>query len=625
MKRYLALFIPLLLVACQDGQQPLSPAGESAFAVATDGSEYAPGRLLARFSPGANVPAVAAAHGVSVEREIALGIQMLKVPAGRELAVAQALARNPNVVWAEPDFIRTFGEPCKLDGGACTKPADPFFGYKWDLHNNGKIVNSLGEQLATTGQVDADMDWLEAFNHLGTSTGAEVRLGILDTGIRADHQEFVGKIVAQYNFHSGNANADDDDGHGTHVAGIATALGNDGNGVPGVAYGANVKLVIAKVCGPLSPPLFGQRYGCYSSSIVNGITWTADEGAAVMNLSLGGSSASQAEQDALQYARDQGSLPICAAGNNGTGSVSYPARFPQCVAVSATNWSDGLASYSNWGPEIDLSAPGGDRENSSGYSYILSAYRDSPSSYAFMAGTSMASPQVAGLAILLRALGMTDHTAKLAHMRNTADDLGTAGWDSRFGHGRINIYRAVKDFDGGTLPPGDDPPENNPPTASFTYFCSELTCSFSDTSIDSDGSVVGWSWDFGDGATSTAQHPSHTYAGGGTYTVSLTVTDDDGATGTTSQNVTVTAPSTGAITLTATGSKVQGRWRAVLNWSGSDATSFDIYRQGSWLATVSNTSSHTDQTNFVGSGSLTYKVCVAGSTSNCSNEATATF
>jgi serine protease len=615
MKRTFAVVLSLAVAAC--GELPSSPdtVDSPSFAAGGAAQDYVEGRVLARFTPGAQRAAIAAAHGASLEAEIALGIAMMRVPAGRELQIAQALARNPNVQWAEPDFIRTVGEPCRL--GTCNTPNDGFFGYKWDLHNNGSITNSSGAVLAATGAAGADMDWLEAYNHLGSATGSEVRLGILDTGIRADHVEFTGRIVAQYNFHANNGNAADDDGHGTHVAAIAAARGNDGVGVPGVAYGANIKLVIAKVCGPLSPPRFGQTYGCTSSAIVNGITWAADQGAVVMNLSLGGSSASTAERDALAYARSKGALPICASGNNGQNSVSYPGRFPECVAVGATAWNDGLASYSNYGPEIELSAPGGDSGDPNGYSYILSAYHSSATSYAFMAGTSMASPQVAGLAVLLHALGVTDHTTKLNRMKSTADDLGPAGWDQRFGSGRINIYNAVT---GLTAPP----PQNQAPTAAFTFQCSGLTCSFTDGSSDADGTIVSRSWNFGDGSTSTATNPSRTYAAGGTYTVTLTVTDNGGATGTTSRTVTVTAPPQGGIVLTATGRKVKGVQEASLAWSGAAGAQVDVFRNSAKVATVANSGAYTDPIGAKGSGSYTYRVCEAG-TSTCSNTVTVTF
>jgi PKD repeat protein len=174
-----------------------------------------------------------------------------------------------------------------------------------------------------------------------------------------------------------------------------------------------------------------------------------------------------------------------------------------------------------------------------------------------------------------------------------------------------------------TIDDGSGGGGNLPPTADFTYTTSDLTAYFTDQSADSDGSVVAWDWDFGDGNTSTAQNPSHTYAADGTYTVSLTVTDDGGATDTTSQSVTVSSGGNG-ITLTATGYKVRGRHHVDLAWSGATSTDVDVYRDGSLVTTTANDGEYTDATSNVGGGSYTYQVCEAG-TSTCSNEATVTF
>ncbi len=600
----LALVSSVALFACADDQQPTAPTTAPLFNRAQQADLFVPGRVLARFQPGAPAAQIAASQGASVQREVTLGILMLSVPAGRELQVVEALNRNPNVQFAEPDFLRTFGNP------SLVSVDDPYFGYKWDLDNDGSIYSSTGDVIASTGKVDADMDWLEAYDHLGGAVPGTAKIGIMDTGIRDDHEELAGRIAAEYDFFAGDADAADDHGHGTHVAGIAAAATNNGKGVSGVAF-ANVTFVIAKVCGRSNPGPFG--YGCPLSAIAEGITWAVDNGAHVLNLSLGGSSGSSAEQAALQYARANNVLPFCAAGNDG-GTVSYPAAFPECVAVSATDWSDNLASYSNFGPQIELGAPGGDDEDPNGYSYILSSYYSSPTSYAFMAGTSMASPQAAGLGALLHTLGITDDDDKLARMTATADDLGPVGRDDQFGWGRINVASAVAGSSGGG---------NTPPVASFTYTCTDLTCSFMDTSTDSDGTITAWSWDFGDGATSTTQHPSHTYAAGGTYTVSLTATDDGGATDTAAQSVTVSAPSTG-ITLSATAYKVRGLQKADLTWSGATSANVDVYRNGVVITTTANDGFHTDNINIRGGGSYTYKVCEAG-TSTCSNEATVIF
>ncbi|NIU77248.1 MAG: hypothetical protein GWN71_27960, partial [Gammaproteobacteria bacterium] len=180
---------------------------------AQDADPFVEGRVLVRFRPGANEAGAAASAGARVERSLVLGIRVLSVPAGRELAVVRALSNNPNVEFAEPDYIRTFGDPAVMPVN------DPYIGYKWDLDNDGNIYSSTGEVLATTGAPDADMDWLEAWEQLGPESGP-VTVGIMDTGVRADHEELVGRIAAQYDFHADDPDASDDDGHGTHVAGI---------------------------------------------------------------------------------------------------------------------------------------------------------------------------------------------------------------------------------------------------------------------------------------------------------------------------------------------------------------------------------------------------------------------
>ena len=506
----------------QDMPAAEAPPADLSFAPA---DPYVPGRVLVRFKPGANAQGIIQGAGAEFARDMVLGIKILKVPEGAELRVVQALSKNPNVEFAEPDFVRTFGDPAVMPVN------DPFVGYKWDLDNDGNIYSTTGDVLATTGAADADMDWREAVEALASSNGS-ARIGIMDTGIRNDHQEFQGRIAAQYDFFDGDGNAEDDNGHGTHVAGIAAASTNDGLGVPGVAYTGNVEFAIAKVCGESGWGPF-VSYGCPLSAIADGIVWAVDNGAHVLNLSLGGGSGSDAEQSALQYARSNNVLPFCATGND-NGAVSYPAAFPECVAVGATDWSDNRASYSNYGSAIEISAPGGDDESPDGYSYILSSYNGGPDSYAFLAGTSMATPQATGLGALLHVLGVADDDAKLSNMKSTADDLGASGWDQYFGEGRINVYAAVAAATGGGT-------TNQAPTASFTYTCTDLACDFDGTgSSDSDGSISSYAWAFGDGATATGSTASHTYAAGGTYTVTLTVTDNEGAAGSGEQDVTVT-------------------------------------------------------------------------------------
>ncbi|NOZ94873.1 MAG: PKD domain-containing protein [Acidobacteria bacterium] len=165
---------------------------------------------------------------------------------------------------------------------------------------------------------------------------------------------------------------------------------------------------------------------------------------------------------------------------------------------------------------------------------------------------------------------------------------------------------------------------NEPPTASFTYSCTDLGCNFdASTSSDSDGSITDYSWSFGDGDTGSGVTTSHTYGAAGTYTVTLTVTDDDGATASTTQSVSVTEPPAGDITLTVSGRKSRGTLYADLAWSGASGADVDVYRDGAFITTTANDGAYTDVAGR-GAGTFVYKVCEAG-TNVCSNEVTVTF
>ncbi|HZD04807.1 MAG TPA: S8 family serine peptidase, partial [Longimicrobiales bacterium] len=307
MRRFIALLLLSAVAACTDSPDTVTapaprPGAAAPSALASTPLQalppFQPGVVVARFRPGSDAAGIAAAQGARVERELLLGMKVLRVAEGRERTVVEALSANPNVERVELSLPRTLGLPCEVADGDCSVPSDNLFGRRWDLHNDGVIRDSQGNVLETVGPVpDADTDWLEAFDQLGAFPGGAV-VGLVDTGIYGSHPDLAGRLIAQHDFFDMDDIAEDSIGHGTHVAGIALALADNGIGAAGIAWGPNVKLMVAKGCG--SAPFLG--YFCWSPDIADGIAWLVDQGANVINLSLGANEDSGFEQDALRYA-----------------------------------------------------------------------------------------------------------------------------------------------------------------------------------------------------------------------------------------------------------------------------------------------------------------------------------
>lgn len=408
MRRLLALLslslVLFVALAANTNSQTTPPAVPEA--------GYAPGRLLIRFAT-ARAPAMIAEtlapFGATIAAEITpLNVYCLSVPAGQELAIAEQLRRRPDVLYVEPDYILH----------ATLTPNDPYYAsQQWNLPH----INAPAAWDLTTG-------------------AASLTIAIIDTGVDLGHPDLSGKLVAGYDFANNDSDPQDDQGHGSHVAGIAAAATNNGVGVAGVAWGA--RLMPVKV-------LDSSGSG-YTSAIAQGITWAVDHGARILNLSLGGPNYSSTLADAVAYAYTHNVLVIAAAGNEYLegNPTSYPAAYPNVLAVAATTDQDSHASYSNTGFYVDISAPGGDPTSSSDTNprhWIYSTYwRGSGLSYAGSAGTSMAAPHVAGLAALIWSLhpDWTNDQVQQA-ITATAVDLGAPGRDDVFGYGRINAYAAV--------------------------------------------------------------------------------------------------------------------------------------------------------------------------------------
>ncbi len=354
--------------------------------------------IVVGFKPGVTPPGMAVAHsqaGGRAKHDIpALGAQVVSIPAG---TVGQSIRRyeaHPLVAYAEPNYTAE----------AVGDPNDTYFPSQWGLHN-----------------VEAPAAW-------DITTGSsDVIIAILDTGVAPEHPDLGDKIVDNVNF-TDSATSDDVHGHGTHVAGIAAAVTNNAMGVAGLGYDSSIMNV--KVLGDTGS-------GSYSW-IAAGITWAADNGAHVINMSLGGTSSSSLLEDAVNYAWDKGVVVVAAAGNSGTSSPIYPAYYANCIAVAATDREDNLASWSSFGDWVDVAAPG-----------VLIFSTTNDGSYGRRSGTSMASPHVAGLAALLFTV-VTDENGNgrvndevRARIASTCDDIGIEG----IGAGRINAARAVGAYD----------------------------------------------------------------------------------------------------------------------------------------------------------------------------------
>jgi len=365
------------------------PAEGGKAAVASNKAED---RLLVKVKAGANAQSLATKHGAQEKKALGTsGWKVFHVPAGQVDKYAAALANDANVEAVEFDYIVE----------AHLTPNDPAYGSQYH-HKN----------------VQSAQAW-------DISTGSNLTIAIVDTGVDINHADLKSKLVAGYDFVNNDSVADDDNGHGTHCAGIATATGN--NGTDGVGIDWSAKIMPIKV--------LNRRGSGYTSDIIDGVYWAADRGANVISMSLGGGSKSSAFQSAITYAWNKGAIVVAAAGNSSTSTPSYPAAYDNVVSVASTTSSDVMSSFSNYGSSwVDVAAPGSS----------IYATRDG-GGMTTMSGTSMATPVVAGLATLTWSVKPGASNATIVNrIYATTDSI--AGTGTSYKYGRVNAYKALNGF-----------------------------------------------------------------------------------------------------------------------------------------------------------------------------------
>ena len=367
------------------------------------------------------------------------------------LIAIKTLRRDPAVVFAEPNYAMH----------TLAVPNDEAYPTQWHY----PLINLPAAWDMTTGV-------------------PEVIVAVVDTGILAGHPDLLGQLVPGYDFIRDPSSAGDGDGidanpedigdggavgessfHGTHVGGTIAAASNNGIGVAGVAWNARLMPLRALGIGGGTSYDVGQAVR-YAAGLANDSGTVPLQRADIINLSLGGGGFSQAEQALFNEVRNAGVIVVAAAGNDASQTASYPASYQGVISVSAVDIQRRRASYSNFGGQVDIAAPGGDNGgdlNGDGYpDGILSTGGSSTGFvYSFLTGTSMATPHVAGVLALMKSVNSQlspDDIDVLLENGELTDDLGPLGRDDQFGYGLVNAERAVS----AALTASGNPPADNP-------------------------------------------------------------------------------------------------------------------------------------------------------------------
>lgn len=357
-------------------------------------------------------------NGVLVKVIPEIGVAQVRVRSGAAGLALERARGLSGVAYAEPEMeFRALGLPA----ASTVSSNDPRRGLQWYV-----------------GKVQANQAWTISKGN------SRFPIAIVDTGVDTGHPDLAGRVVGGRNFLPGAdpTNYMDDNGHGTHVAGVAAAASNNAVGVVGLTWSTPIYAVKAL-------DYFG--YG-EESVIAQAIVWSANHGAKVINLSFGTSAPSTSTnvstlKRAVDYAVNQGALVVAASGNAGAGRLEYPAAFANVLSVGATDQYDRRAPFSNYGSGLDISAPGMSIYSTTSRSrnaYLISSSQTTPT-YGYLDGTSMAAPVVAAIAAAVWAHMPTRSGSQIiARLTSTARDIGTRGYDNATGWGRIDFLNAVQ-------------------------------------------------------------------------------------------------------------------------------------------------------------------------------------
>lgn len=401
------------------------------------------------------------------------------------------------------------------------------------MMNDPRVLSVEADQVVSLAGTQTGAPWgLDRIDQAGVTldglfnypnTGAGVNVYILDSGIRHTHTQFGGRVVQAYTVVNDGYGPDGCFTHGTHVAGVV------GGSTWGVAKGATLYSVRVTDCQGLVT----------TSNLIAGIEWVTANRVrpAVANMSLS-SIASSALNLAVTNAINAGVTVVASAGNANADACNYsPANLPAAIAVGAIGGLDARGVYSNYGPCVDLFAPG---------TQIYSAANTDDSAYTLDTGTSQASAFVAGAAAIYLASnpGASPADVSQALIAGATNGVVT-GLTSDTPNRLLRVVGGSSDTGGtgGTGGTTTPPPTNTAPTASITSSCQKASCSLDGSASRDDAGVVSYSWDFGDGTTLTTTTPlvKHTYAAKGNYsmTVKLTVADAAGLTGSTQKTLSI--------------------------------------------------------------------------------------